>query len=250
MRVLKHILLVGFCILNLLGVAQDFNADLAKVNAKYKALNQVSYSITLTSYMDSITGESIDVNKVKIVRDGDASYQKIGDFEILKTPEYSVSVNHLGKTISYSESYNSFDQSELDALNTTKILETCKVETFKKVTKKSYMYMLYNEKSLGYNRAKLYFNPQTYLIQRIEIYYKYEVEHEFSEDNVIKGKPVMVMEFDNYAIGDLSSSYLLLKNRYIVAKEGEYVAVTRLKGYKVFAGEVNEELIKVANGTK
>ena len=250
MRILTYILLFGFCTLNLVGVAQNFHADLAKINAKYEKVKSVSYSITLSSYMDSISGEAVDVNKIKIIQDGETSYQKIGDFEILKTPKYSISVNHLGKTISYSESYNSFDPSEMDAVNTTKVLENSKVETFKKISGKSYMYMLSNEKSIAYNRAKLFFDPQTFLIQRLEIYYRLEVEHEFSEDHIIKGKPIMIMDFENYAIGDLSTSYLLLKNRYIILKEGEYVAVNRLKGYSVFTGEVNEDLIKVANGTK
>lgn len=221
--------LLGFVIPSVT-VGQNKSGDLEKVIRNYSGDSPISYDLQYSKYYDKVEGEPVEVLLGKVVQYQGQRYHKLGELEVIDVPEYTLVADHEQGKIMFSPvikvpgpNGENIRRNKQPAMED--ILKFCNIDTVIKINSSTALFKL-TATVEGGGKLNLYYNPSTFLIKELQIFYEQEEKRLVNAKEVIS-RPVLVVKYSNYNMKDLPADTFSY-TRFLV-KEGK--KVTLKSGY-------------------
>ncbi len=196
MKQYSNLLLFVFSLLHWsFAIGQNLEEDLIKVNNQF---DEERYSLNVSYEVF----KSYDNNNVfystngKMYKNGIEHYQEIGELEIIRNKDYTLSVDHESRVIFIlGAAYAEMGDQQEKVLDPVKnALKYCSKHEFIDESNALAGYFLWPEGS-EYEKLKFIFNKESFVLKEITLFFK---ETEGFEDSSTTIQPKMKIKIDDY----------------------------------------------------
>jgi len=213
------------------GFAQNFRAEMARVNGAFDSLTNIGMKVTYRLYNDYTTDKINSTEVSELKKQGTNLYLKLEDVETIYTEKFDLVVDRENKSIIISDP--SPERNKLTGLKKSKKPE----ENYKEIEPlvfdnglKGYRVNLEEVEQEQYNKMQIEFNPKTWMLTRLVLYYKDDIDVDNTENPT---KPRMeIMYSDPQPVTSDISGLFKLEN-YILQNKNGLIATKAYQGYEV-----------------
>ncbi len=212
--------------------AQNVNEELKKLREKASIAN-ISYQLTFTSYMSDIKSAPMDVNKGKATKKGDFHYNAIQHFEFITTPDCRLIVDHNKKTMYYGKilSFNGGGDPNPQQFSIASLLDFCEASSVKNIDNGTRQLTLTTVEG-EINQVDIIYSNVDYSVNRVIYHYAEEMVFLVGEEeNRFEGKPLMVVDIDNYITDESKINDYHTINSFLHRSHGNWVLNDAYKNY-------------------
>lgn len=221
------------------GIGQNKTDDLEKVIAKYSGTKPVSFDLHYSKYYDKVEGDPVEVMQGKVIQVEGKRYHKLGNMEVIDVPEFTLMADHDNDKIMFTpvikvpgpngENIRHNKQAGMED-----VLKFCSIDTVVKINNTTVLYKL-RAKVAGGGKLNLYFNPSTYYIKELQIFYEQE-EKRMVEGKEVAAHPVLVVKYSNHSNKELPADTFSYTR--FLDKKGEKLTLKSAYGqYNYFGPE-------------
>ncbi len=177
--------------------AQDIEQEIRNMQSVAES-EFISCKMRFETYFEEIKGEPVDVNNGKMIKKGDEYYQQIDHFEMIKSEQANLMINHEMRTIAClpQELPDASTMFAPDQLSVNGLLSMCESYQHRSFPGNKRVFELNFENQI-WDKVIIEYDKNTYLPGRIEYYYAAELTYG-TADNQNTVKPIMVILMDNY----------------------------------------------------
>lgn len=224
---LKHLVAITYSLTPL----QMAASDLKKIRNYYETHPTITVETSYKAYEDF---ESMDLKEAKnglFVKNGNMSYLKTMNVEIITTDSDVLSVDHDDKRIFVSDVTNIGKTVFTNNLDT--LLLFCESVEYKNTGQNERKYTLYFDKEGFSEYAKIdyYVDTRSYRFTRIVLYFSVGIDITNSSNNEPK-KPRLEIIYTNYR-ESIADNALLRRSTYLLENRGKLEAVGKYRFFKV-----------------
>lgn len=228
--------LIGICVLvwSLTGVAQNFKSDLSKISQSYDAHKKLSMNITYKVFKDKKSQKADNINYGFYRRNNSSYSNKLDRIESLVTENFTIFIDSVGKTITYSgtgskKPISTFDPSGIEEM----VKNSKKIETIP-ANKQTLAYRIwmneFNDGEVEY--YEIYFDPKTYLMKQMTLVYNKKIDFGDGFQKEVSSPKVEIV-FSNIDPDPKYSSDQFSLDGYLVRSGKSYKPTGKFKNYKI-----------------
>ena len=237
MKILFHNIKAGALLLLLAGVlfnisllqAQEIKEDLRRIHEAYQQIKSYSVDIEQRVYPTFEAQQSIHLVTGKIRIAPDRYYSSIDGVELLQNDDYAIQVNHDNKTIIVQASMPLMEP-QLGIPNLDSLLSLCSNVQFKKLSAKAFQYDLFFEE-MEYARMRLVFNPKSWHIDQLVLYYAGEDKWGGSETET---QARVEIQFRNGRFNPDIPPATFYSQRFFKAKSGDFTLQPAYASFRLY----------------
>jgi len=230
----KKIFFVGlffpFCVI---AFAQNAKDELIKINKSFFQLNKFEVDVMFNTYVDNVKSKSEQSESCKMIRNDVNFYYRQKNYEVVKSGDYSISIDHRNKIMSVNHSKrNSSKQSKMpDAWNIIDSLfnlyESVSVQQINNSKNK----ITFTFKTGKLKKCDVFYDSQSYLIESIVSEYRNKIELEDKKFHSIKTEVI----YSNFSKSIKNENKYFGIENYISQKSNKVFINNRYDEYQLIS---------------
>lgn len=221
--------------------AQTANEDFRKVNAAYSKHQSLSMNVTYTLYSNYSSTVAHDKQKGVYMRQGDKYYSRLLGVETMNNGKTIIVTDHNDKVMLVADPPQT--QKSPTPLDIDSMLATCGETKYSetKAGQKVYSMSFDKRKYLEYSKVDIYINSQTWLIDKIVLYYREQVSLDPDNDNALKEAPRVEITYSSVITNPAFDKEQFSENKFIASAGGKLKATGAYAGFEVINQKIKKQ---------